>query len=38
MIPFNVKLLLVGQLLVRALDRELVWLAHEQEPWRPPNV
>jgi N-acyl homoserine lactone hydrolase len=24
-----------GQLLVRALDPELVWLAHEQEPWRP---
>lgn len=23
-----------GQLLVRALDPELVWLAHEQEPWR----
>ena len=27
-----------GQLLVRALDPELVWLAHEQEPWRPPAV
>ena len=27
-----------GQLLVRALDPELVWLAHEHEPWRPPNV
>jgi N-acyl homoserine lactone hydrolase len=25
-----------GQLLVRALDPELVWLAHEHEPWRPP--
>jgi len=24
-----------GQLLVRALDPEMVWLAHEQEPWRP---
>ena len=24
----------VGQLLVRALDPELVWLAHEQQPWR----
>ncbi len=24
-----------GQLLVRALDPELVWLAHEQEPWQP---
>jgi N-acyl homoserine lactone hydrolase len=24
-----------GQLLVRALDPELVWLAHELEPWRP---
>ena len=23
-----------GQLLVRALDPELVWLAHEHEPWR----
>jgi len=23
-----------GPLLVRALDPELVWLAHEQEPWR----
>src|SRR5690349_15979710 len=23
-----------GQLRVRALDPELVWLAHEQEPWR----
>jgi N-acyl homoserine lactone hydrolase len=24
-----------GQQLVRALDPELVWLAHEHEPWRP---
>jgi N-acyl homoserine lactone hydrolase len=24
-----------GQLLVRALDPELVWLAHTHEPWRP---
>ena len=24
-----------GQLLVRALDPELVWLTHVQEPWRP---
>ena len=24
-----------GQRLVRALDPELVWLAHEDEPWRP---
>jgi N-acyl homoserine lactone hydrolase len=24
-----------GQLLVRGLDPELVWLAHVQEPWRP---
>jgi N-acyl homoserine lactone hydrolase len=24
-----------GQHLVRALDPELVWLAHEDEPWRP---
>jgi N-acyl homoserine lactone hydrolase len=24
-----------GQRLVRALDPELVWLAHEAEPWRP---
>ena len=24
-----------GQLRVRALDSELVWLAHEHEPWRP---
>src|SRR5436309_8480663 len=27
-----------GQLRVRALDPELVWLAHEHEPWRPPTV
>jgi N-acyl homoserine lactone hydrolase len=27
-----------GQLLVRALDPELVWLAHEHEPWRPHTV
>ena len=26
-----------GQLRVRALDPELVWLAHEPEPWRPPT-
>jgi N-acyl homoserine lactone hydrolase len=25
-----------GQRLVRALDPELVWLAHVNEPWRPP--
>jgi len=24
-----------GQLRVRALEPELVWLAHEHEPWRP---
>ena len=24
-----------GQLRVRALDPELVWLAHQHEPWRP---
>jgi N-acyl homoserine lactone hydrolase len=24
-----------GQQLVRALDPELVWLAHAHEPWRP---
>ena len=24
-----------GQLLIRALDPELVWLTHEHEPWRP---
>jgi N-acyl homoserine lactone hydrolase len=27
-----------GQRLVRALDPELVWLAHEHEPWRPGAV
>jgi N-acyl homoserine lactone hydrolase len=27
-----------GQLRVRALDPELVWLAHEHEPWRPLNT
>ena len=27
-----------GQLLVRALDPELVWLSHEHEPWRPRTV
>jgi N-acyl homoserine lactone hydrolase len=27
-----------GQLLVCALDPELVWLAHEHEPWRPRTV
>jgi N-acyl homoserine lactone hydrolase len=27
-----------GQLQVRALDPELVWLAHEHEPWRPRTV
>ena len=27
-----------GQLRVRALDPELVWLAHEHEPWRPGSV
>lgn len=27
-----------GQLLVRALDPELVWLAHTHEPWRPPTA
>jgi N-acyl homoserine lactone hydrolase len=27
-----------GQLLVCALDPELVWLAHEREPWRPRTV
>ncbi|MGY1617022.1 MBL fold metallo-hydrolase [Geodermatophilus sp. SYSU D00691] len=26
-----------GQLLIRALDPEMVWLAHEDEPWRPPT-
>ena len=27
-----------GQLLVRALDPELVWLAHTHDPWRPPDA
>jgi N-acyl homoserine lactone hydrolase len=27
-----------GQLLVRALDPGLVWLTHEDDPWRPPTV
>jgi N-acyl homoserine lactone hydrolase len=27
-----------GQRRVRALDPELVWLAHEREPWRPGTV
>jgi N-acyl homoserine lactone hydrolase len=27
----------VGQLRVRALDPEVVWLAHQHEPWRPPT-
>jgi N-acyl homoserine lactone hydrolase len=27
-----------GQLLVRAMDPELVWLAHTHEPWRPPSA
>jgi N-acyl homoserine lactone hydrolase len=27
-----------GQLRVRALEPELVWLAHEHEPWRPRTV
>jgi N-acyl homoserine lactone hydrolase len=27
-----------GQLRVRALDPELVWLAHKDEPWRPGTV
>jgi len=27
-----------GQQLVRGLDPELVWLAHEHEPWRPRTV
>jgi hypothetical protein len=25
-----------GQLRVRALDPELVWLTHEHQPWRAP--
>jgi N-acyl homoserine lactone hydrolase len=27
-----------GQLRVRALDPEFVWLAHTHEPWRPRTV
>jgi N-acyl homoserine lactone hydrolase len=27
-----------GQLRVRALDPELVWLAHEHEAWRPTTL
>ncbi|HEX6867149.1 MAG TPA: MBL fold metallo-hydrolase [Candidatus Limnocylindrales bacterium] len=27
-----------GRLRARELDPELVWLAHEHEPWRPPTV
>jgi N-acyl homoserine lactone hydrolase len=27
-----------GQLRVRALEPDLVWLAHEHEPWRPRTV
>src|SRR5262249_17599093 len=27
-----------GQLRVRALDPELVWLTHEHEPWRPRTI
>ena len=27
-----------GQVRVRALDPEMVWLAHEHEPWRPRTV
>jgi N-acyl homoserine lactone hydrolase len=27
-----------GQLRVRALDPELVWLSHQHEPWRPETV
>ena len=26
-----------GQLLVRSLDPDLVWLSHTHEPWRPPT-
>ncbi|MBM9466333.1 N-acyl homoserine lactonase family protein [Nakamurella sp. YIM 132084] len=26
-----------GQRLIRAFDPELVWLAHDREPWRPPR-
>ena len=27
-----------GQLKVRELDPELVWLSHQHEPWRPPSA
>ena len=27
-----------AQLRIRPLDPELVWLAHEHEPWRPHDV
>jgi N-acyl homoserine lactone hydrolase len=27
-----------GQLWVRALEPELVWLTHEHEPWRPRTI
>ena len=27
-----------GQRIVRALDPEMVWLAHEHQPWRPGTV
>ncbi len=27
-----------GQLLIRALNPEKVWLAHTHEPWRPPTA
>jgi N-acyl homoserine lactone hydrolase len=27
-----------GQLLIRGLDPEMVWLAHTHEPWRPPRA
>ncbi|MGY1808003.1 N-acyl homoserine lactonase family protein [Blastococcus sp. SYSU D00669] len=27
-----------GQLLIRALNPQRVWLAHEDEPWRPPTA
>ena len=38
--PVRVTDLLAGgeRMRVRALDPELVWLAHEHEPWRPPAV
>ena len=26
-----------GQLLIHSLEPELVWLAHEHQPWRPPS-